>query len=343
MKLLLWIASLFVLSVGAFAFELHNSLLDKPASTVVPNVPLPHRQGGDTIATAFPIYTIPFDDTGTTTGYNDDYDETCPIDGVAPDVVYSFTPSFDMLLTVDLYGSNYDTKVYIYDEYLSVIDCNEDYYEDYVSKIEAAPLIGGSVYSIVVDGYDTAHGDYVVRVEEYTPCVQECPPGSVLENEPPLVDGYIDDYNGGCASLPDLGYAPFQTLDSNLFCAVSGWYERGGEVVRDTDWFTAAIPADGFLEIRVTTALSTYLWQITHDDCDDLVSEQLLLVRPCREEMMIVNGTPGDVVQMVVSPADFDPPSYHDGNEYYYVLRSNLEPQIRVESRSWSDVKALYR
>ncbi len=37
------------------------------------------RQGGDTIVTAFTIPSLPFADTGTTTGYSDDYDEICPI------------------------------------------------------------------------------------------------------------------------------------------------------------------------------------------------------------------------------------------------------------------------
>lgn len=38
-------------------------------------VPDPARQGGDTIADATVILAIPYSDTGTTTGYVDDYDE----------------------------------------------------------------------------------------------------------------------------------------------------------------------------------------------------------------------------------------------------------------------------
>ncbi len=46
------------------------------------------RQGGDTIADATPIDGVPFSDSGTTAGYNNDYDEECPYGGsTAPDAV----------------------------------------------------------------------------------------------------------------------------------------------------------------------------------------------------------------------------------------------------------------
>ena len=52
--------------------------------------PSPIRQGGEDIASAFYVSSLPFNDTGTTTGYNDDYDEVCPYSGsTSPDVVRS--------------------------------------------------------------------------------------------------------------------------------------------------------------------------------------------------------------------------------------------------------------
>ena len=47
------------------------------------NVPAPERQGGDTIETAVSIPSLPFADTGTTTRYNDDNDEVCPMGSIA--------------------------------------------------------------------------------------------------------------------------------------------------------------------------------------------------------------------------------------------------------------------
>ena len=100
------------------------------------------RQGGDTIADAVAA-TIPCSTTGSTVGYNDDYDEDCPYVGYTADVVYSLTPEFDLLVDIDLCGSSYDTKVYVYDEDFGVIACNDDFYGGepcgaYVSKIEGA-------------------------------------------------------------------------------------------------------------------------------------------------------------------------------------------------------------
>ena len=55
------------------------------------------RQGGDTIADATVIPSLPYYDTGTTVGYTDDYDFVCPYEGlISPDVVYAFTPTVDL-------------------------------------------------------------------------------------------------------------------------------------------------------------------------------------------------------------------------------------------------------
>ena len=72
------------------------------------------RQGGEDMASAVPIDEMPFNDTGNTSDNLDDYDEICPYGGsISPDVVYSYTPLNDEVLTIDLCGSSYDTKVYV--------------------------------------------------------------------------------------------------------------------------------------------------------------------------------------------------------------------------------------
>ncbi|MFQ5499880.1 MAG: hypothetical protein ACE5FH_09425, partial [Candidatus Zixiibacteriota bacterium] len=65
---------------------------DKPLYTGPHNVedPMLVKQGGDDIATATVIPSLPYSNTGTTDGYADDYDETCPYNAPgSPDVVYS--------------------------------------------------------------------------------------------------------------------------------------------------------------------------------------------------------------------------------------------------------------
>ena len=50
-------------------------------------------QGGEDILTATVIPSLPFLDSGTTTGYTDDYDASCPTSSNSPDVVYAYTPA----------------------------------------------------------------------------------------------------------------------------------------------------------------------------------------------------------------------------------------------------------
>jgi len=226
---------------------------------------------------------------------------------------------------------------------MNVIACNDDYYDDYTSRITAVPVSGGVNHFIVVDGYSAHHGDYQIVVEQYQPCELDCLPGSVLEEEPPLVDGYLDEYNGGCTVFSQLGFAPTQTLDVGLFCGASGWYQSDGEMKRDIDWFVATIPPEGVIEIQVTAELWLHMWQISHDGCDNIVHEQYGDFRPCLEGTFSVFGEPGETVEIVFGPFESAPPAYHLGNEFRYVLITNLEPSVQFESRSWSDLKAMYR
>jgi len=131
--------------------------------------PLLVRQGGEDIATAFVINSLPFNDTGTTNGYIDDYDEVCPYSGsTSPDVVYVYSPMSDMVVDISLCnGSTYDTKLYVYENLETPGNpyaCNDDACPGYVSELTGLSLVGGNNYYIVVDGYGGDSGDYVIDV-----------------------------------------------------------------------------------------------------------------------------------------------------------------------------------
>lgn len=120
------------------------------------------REGGETIDTAVPIPGLPFTDTGTTCDNVNDYDEACTYTGsTSPDVVYSYSPAADGLISIDLCLSSYDTKVYVYENAHTPgapYACNDDYYTGapcfaFSSFIGALPVTGGNTYYIVVDGY----------------------------------------------------------------------------------------------------------------------------------------------------------------------------------------------
>ncbi len=89
-----------------------------------------------------------------------------------------------MMITVDLCGSSFDTKTYIYDEDLNSIICNDDFYFDddcgvYVSKIEYVELTGGEIYYKIVDGYSNS-GPYEIMVTELLYFHLSCPPVSPI-------------------------------------------------------------------------------------------------------------------------------------------------------------------
>ena len=107
---------------AAMAYDLGAAAPAKEPRDWPANVPQADRQGGDTLADAVVIPAIPYETTGTTTGYNDDSDEACPYDGsTSPDVVYAITPPAAMEIDIDMLGSLYDTKIYVYDANLKRI------------------------------------------------------------------------------------------------------------------------------------------------------------------------------------------------------------------------------
>lgn len=318
----------------------------KSPTAVIPNIPNPERQGGDTIADAVLISELPYYNTGTTTGYTNDYDEACPYtDSTAPDVVYEIIPPGDANLVIDMLGSTYDTKIYLYDEDLELVACNDDFYSDYVSKLEDIPVEAGARYYLVIDGYGEAHGDYVLNVVEYEPCVLDCPSGAQLEGEPPLVDGYLDAYNGGC-NFPEFGY-PFQDLYGDdqgelVFYGVSGWYLTDGSNNRDTDWFVVNIGAGGVVELTTDAELPTWVFHLPLD-CNQPSTIENIMVGACDPGAMTISGSPGSFAWLWIGSTTFTPPS--DVNAYNYVIHfSGLAPQpVTTQAATWTTVKSLFR
>jgi hypothetical protein len=323
--------------------------ISKPTRAFPPNIPNPQRQGGDTIESAVVVPGLPFATSGTTEGYTNDYDEVCPFgESTAPDVVYALTPGTDLAVTIDLCGSSYDTKLYVYDSGLSLVACNDDFYQDdicglFTSKLMNVPLTGGEVHYIVVDGYNEEYGDYEIEITEEVPCIVACPTGAYLEGEPDLMPGYVDNYNAGCDAEPDA----FQTLvgdqDGNLiFCGVSGWYVTDDLEYRDDDWLVLTA-GSGPVEIVADAQEEIYLHEMEIADCDNIELTQTVLAGPCKEATMSVIAAPGETVWVIVNPPDFSAPPGAD-DTFDYVLRiSGLESSVAVEPTTWSNVKALYQ
>ncbi len=313
------------------------------------------RQGGDTVETAAVISGPLYDGTGTTAGYHDDYDVACPDAGsTSPDVVYRISPAADGVLTVDLCGSSYDTKLYVYDEALNVVACNDDFYFDdvcgrYVSRLDAVAIEGGLTYFIVVDGYGGAGGAYhlvVGCVGCGDECPVACPADGEPEGEPPLVDGYVDDHNGGCNTPPAF---PFQALVGDgagalVLCGVSGWYHVDGGDRRDTDWYVLTMGPAGTITVAMEAERATYAYELDPGDCGSVGVLQYATIAPCDQATMtITSQAPGAPVWFWIGPTTYAAPGGGASTYDYLCTFTGLEPDVATGAITWSTIKALSR
>lgn len=197
-------------------------------------------EGGETCADATVIPGLPYNDIGTTVGYNDDYDVvgicTCPWSSTSPDVVYVYSPATDVCVTIDLCDSGYDTKVFVYEDVCDidhVIACDDDGCPGgtYRSIIICVTMMAGHDYYIVVDGYGGDAGTYDLKVYEFVP-VLPCPDESLF-SQPPY--GPNDPWTAGTSdiALGWLRHEDFWDVDDpicdihfwglNLFWTGTGW------------------------------------------------------------------------------------------------------------------------
>ncbi len=313
------------------------------------------REGGEDIATAVIIGALPFEDTGNTSDNNNDYDAVCPYTGsTAPDVVYSYTPTADEFIQVDLCGSGYDTKTYIFDSAMNVVACNDDAYFDdicgeYVSLIEYAALIAGETYYIIIDGYGADAGDYVLDVATFIPpppCILDCDDD---EGEPEIVDGYEDSFNNGCSGS-EFGNNWSQFVGDGMGELIhggqSGWYiiSSGGNS-RDTDWYTMIVGPNGLVEWTLDAEQETYGFLLGPTDCASVAVVESILVGPCSPLTMTFEGTPGEVMWLWVGPSTFEPPAGFVGQEYMYLSHFTglMEGTVATEKITFEGIKSLYR
>ncbi|MFH2036263.1 MAG: GEVED domain-containing protein [Candidatus Zixiibacteriota bacterium] len=225
-----------------------------------PQAPAPDvnvtKQGGDDIASAVAI-TMPYSNTGTNVGYTDDYDEACTWSSTSPDVVYSFANTVDQQMDVDMYGSSYDTKIFIYEnDATTLVACNDDYYSDYVSALFNVNITAGNTYYIVIDGYGGDAGDYVINADVHAmPDPFECPPGATAESE-----ACGDDTNGGCNSTP----AVFE----DILCGetVCGTVWADGDT-RDTDWYRLIMFETGPVTFTASAEFPFVIGFVDTSDC----------------------------------------------------------------------------
>ncbi len=340
------------------ALGTHTALADdpeKPTNHLRTHEAWDSKEGGETIETAIEI-TLPFLDSGATCDNFDDYDQVCPYSGsTSPDVVYSYLALTDDFLRIDLCYSSYDTKVYVLDEDLNPIDCNDDFYSSlpcgqYISFLDNVPVEADRRYYIVIDGYGGDCGEYSLHVENDCfppPCIYAvCPEDGIAENEPPLGDGYWDVFNSGCDSDDPV----FQELlmpsgqDEFTFCGSTGYYSVAGEEYRDNDWFVMVASGDNIhLETESSHFMPTECDVMYLDGCND-VSVLPYQMGICDFGVIDIPTYPGEVIYLRVRPSmETRPPCAFHEDLYTIKIQGIGEAVVTTEPIPWGNLKSIFR
>ncbi len=311
------------------------------------------RIGGDTIETAVGIFTLPYADTGSTADANNDYDEICPWDGSeSPDVVYAIKQSSDTYVAIDLCGSAYDTRVFVYDYLRNLVACNDDnpYAEapcsGLDSRIDALLLEAGIPYYIIIDGYGGAAGDYALSVSVADVPVLDCPDGAQIEGEPPLEFGVADAYNCGCFCLDPPLRVQKLGIDAagvTFACFRSGWNGIPGGNARDFDTIATTVGTAGLLHCELAVEWPTEL-TVMAPGCDFAEIYGFAAVTPGSDGVLDLALAPGTPVWILLTPSPYVDPGFVLPLEYD--LQLTLEGQATTtanEAMGWGAVKSLYR
>ncbi len=295
--------------------------------------------GGDTFGTATVIAALPYSDTGNTCGYADDYTPPCAY-SYAPDVVYAYTPSSDMCVSISLCGSQFDTAIHVYrNDDTTLVACQDDSYEcGLASHLASVPLTAGDTYYIVIDGYGVACGEYalsVTRCPTPQPC-EPCPASAIQEGEPNS-SGLVDTYNGGCNLSPPL-FTRLTCASPLVVCGTYGTFDNNN--MRDTDWYELVIPTPTTLTASVQGGGRTG-------------SALAILDANCPPGVLCGQFAPSAECATVTCSAVVAPGTYHifvaslwDGtpHETPYVLTvEGLDCPTPVRTRTWGALKTLYR
>ena len=145
---------------------------------------------------------------GSTLYSSDDYPQTCGSLGGA-DEAYEFVAPVDGRYTFDTFGSSYDTALQlIADDCSTTIECGDDAGGTLESEVQI-DLLAGERILVVVGGFSTNVGDYVLNVSAgplpNLDCDVDDDAGSLTGFDVLSVDtcGMGDDHNSSCGA--DLG------------------------------------------------------------------------------------------------------------------------------------------
>ena len=297
---------------------------------------------GEDFATARPIPSLPFEDLSTTCGFANDLEAECTFLGGAPDVVYTLTPSADVVVDIDVCDTTYDAAVHVYTGAGAPVACSDDACGR-GPRIAGLALESGTQYYIVLDGWYMACGGYrLVVVTEPAPCPLDLPANPVPEGEPACADDVFDHFNGGCNDFP-YAFRRLDCSDTTIVVAGSyGTYPYYSDEHRDTDWYEVVVPHAGNLRAEVLGAAATQLAILDgRQGCGDYGpvcgSE---LSEPCETIACETRVEPG-VYWIFVATRWYT--GIRCPTPYRLTVAGARCGTIPVSARSWGEIKSLYR
>ena len=158
-----------------------------------------------------------------------------------------------------------------------------------LSKITVT--IPAGVYYLDVEPYTAGTCNaYQLDVTEVQACVVTCPPNAIPEGEPDCYDGYVDNFNGGCNSTPNI-YS--EVAAGQTICGTAGIYTTGGLQLRDTDWYHFNVPQDTIVSV-IGVAQFPLQMLILNYDCNNILQYAFASVVECDTARMSVTLTAGD-------------------------------------------------
>jgi len=354
-----WVGAFLVLScTSAFGLEpTTDQAIDLGAieaeklANNIPGTPNPIyvNVGGDVIpGTA--IGGIPYADGGNTCQFTHNYNAVCPYAyGGAPDVVYNFTPTSDMGISIDLCGAAYDSKLYVMTADQSVLCCSDDAGcgpNGFSSLIDCCQLTAGNTYYIVVDGWSAVDcGTYSLILSDCPPCFVQCPPGSFLEGEPVCGNNYVDTHNGGCNSTPPKFTALPCDIDGDrrTVCAEYGGFLYFGLSYRDTDWYSINLQESANITWCMNGEYDSLIGIIDGNaGCPVLSFYDYAFAEPCVENCVSAALSPG-IWWFFAATSGFGPGAGACGGDYNASITGYVCYEVSAEASSWGQIKNLYR
>ena len=303
------------------------------------------RIEGDTIEDPFVIDALPFIGSGDTCPFAHDYDEVCPYTGsAAPDAVYSYYCEYDRTVSIDLCASQYDTKVFVYENADgNLIGCNDDYPDcgplGYQSWL-GLEFVAGNTYYIVVDGYTSDCGVYELSVQDCLPWLY-CPPGAVVETEPDCIDPENDIDNGGCNSDPPVFHVIQPSEDIIDLCGTSGTYYQSGSNWRDTDWYQIDLAQTSEITFQCGASFNITIGFVDgREGCEGVSSFYSYATAPSCYVAQLSEVLPPGTWWLWVGPTEF---TGVPCGQLYVGQLAGYTPVTPVENTSWSTLKALHR